>query len=304
MRARRHATFITPNSVNTESVKKLSSDERMYGLDRNRIHRIHVLVLAPFVPSCRLDDSSSLIMVSGRKMVPGVILYPLVATSLLSGAQAFSAEPKGKSIPEHSRRDALRRVSQGAAAFLMGAPVLTSFPATSLAASVPSSKELERLPLGLARVRYLLDHWDEITSTCGTKIMSDLERKQVIRTEGGGGGFCDRTPLRVQEFLGYKSTEDPLFKADKLMLRAAPLVDPDSFEDYLSLVEKYREKADYGAMMAYTSSWGEANPNGGKEVIDEYLERTKEEVKSTEQLLRQLCAYLDLKDLPPLKGPL
>ena len=33
--------------------------------------------------------------------------------------------------------------------------------------------------------------------------------------------------------------------------------------------------------MTYTSSWGEAS---GKEVIDDYLERTKEELKGTEQL--------------------
>ena len=127
--------------------------------------------------------------------------------------------------------------------------------------------------------------------------MSDLERKQVVRTEGGG--TCDKTPLRVQDFLGYKSTEDPLFRADKLMVRAAPLVDPDNFEAYLDVVEKYREKADQGAMMAYTSSWGEANPNGGKEVVDEYLERTKEEVEKTESLLRTILGYLELPTLPP-----
>jgi len=219
-------------------------------------------------------------------------LFALAAALLVPGTQSFSVD--------QSRRDALLSVSKGAAAFLVGAPALTSLPEPSLAAAVPSGKELERLPLGVARVRYLLDHWEEITTKCG----SNPNSKQVVRTEGGGGGFCDRTPLRVQEFLGYKSTEDPLFKADKLMLRAAPLVDPDSFEDYLSVVEKYREKADYGSMMAYTSSWGEANPNGSKDAIDEYLERTRDEVKGTEQLLKQVCAYLDLKDVPPIKGPL
>ncbi|EJK49488.1 hypothetical protein THAOC_31632, partial [Thalassiosira oceanica] len=28
----------------------------------------------------------------------------------------------------------------------------------------------------------------------------------------------------AQDYLGYKSTKDPLFKADSLMLKAAPLV--------------------------------------------------------------------------------
>ena len=49
------------------------------------------------------------------------------------------------------------------------------------------------------------------------------------------------------------------------MLKAATLVEPGLFEDYLDVVEQYREKADQGSMMAYTSSWGEANPGGGKE---------------------------------------
>jgi len=132
--------------------------------------------------------------------------------------------------------------------------------------------------------------------------MSDNERKQVVRTEGGGGGFCDRDPLKVQEFLGYKSTVDPLFRADKLMVKAAGLVDPDELEGYLDVVERYREKADQGAMMAFTSSWGEANPNGGKEVVDEYLERTRSEVENTERLLREVLGYLRLEVLPPGKA--
>jgi hypothetical protein len=109
----------------------------------------------------------------------------------------------------------------------------------------------------------------------------------------------------VQEFLGYRSTQDPLFKVEKLLVRAAPLVgNPDQVEDYLELVEQYREKADQGAMMAYTSSWGEANPNGGKEVIDEYLEKTKVDVETTERLLKEIMGYLNLQPLPPLQGPL
>ena len=48
--------------------------------------------------------------------------------------------------------------------------------------------------------------------------------------------------MKVQDYLGYKSTEDPLYKAEKLMVRAAPLVDPDDFENYLEAVEKYKDK--------------------------------------------------------------
>ena len=41
---------------------------------------------------------------------------------------------------------------------------------------------------------------------------------------------------------------------------------------------------------------------GGKEVIDEYLERTKDEVEKTEPLLRAILEYLNLEVLPPSKA--
>jgi hypothetical protein len=163
-----------------------------------------------------------------------------------------------------SRRDALLQgifvgglASVGAASLLLAAQ-----PAN--AAGVATLAELTKLQCGHARVTYLLKNWETLTSSCGSKAISGLEAKQVFRTEGGGGGICDKTPLRVQDFMGYKSTEDPLYRADKLMLRAAPLVaDPDDAEKYLDAMERYRGKADQTAMMAYTSSWGEAKLNKG-----------------------------------------
>lgn len=196
-----------------------------------------------------------------------------------------------------------RELFQGAyGAVLVGGFALAR---PAVAGTVPSSQELERLQKGHARVKYLLDHWDDVTKVCGTAIMSDTERRQVVRTEGGGGtDACSKTPLRVQEFMGYKSTEDPLYRVDKLMVRATPLVDPDELENYLDVVEKYREKADNTALMAYTSSWGEANPNGGKEVIDDYLERTKADVVESEKMLRSVLGFLNLNTLPPIQGKL
>jgi hypothetical protein len=45
-----------------------------------------------------------------------------------------------------------------------------------------------------------------------------------------------------------------------------------------------------------------ANPGGGKEIIDEYLERTKDEVEKTEGFLRSVLGYLNLEVLPPSKN--
>jgi hypothetical protein len=205
----------------------------------------------------------------------------------------------GKTDELFSRRDLFQSAARALLTVTAGATILPA-PCLSAGTNIPSRQDLERLQKGHARVQYLLQNWDSITKVCGTSIMSDTERKQVIRTEGGGGtDQCSRTPLRVQDYMGYKSTNDPLFKAEKLLVRAGPLVDPSDFENYLNAVETYKEKSDQTALLAYTSSWGEANPNGGKEVIEDYLQQTKRQVEESEQLLRKCLQYLKLDILAP-----
>ena len=99
--------------------------------------------------------------------------------------------------------------------------------------------------------------------------------------------------------MGYKSTEDPLYSADKLIVRATPLVDPDNLDAYLDVVvERYKEKADMTAKTAYTSSSSEANPNCGKEVIDNYLEQAKLNIIESDKTLHSVFGYLILSPLP------
>mmetsp|Transcript_30949 Transcript_30949/g.46960 ORF Transcript_30949/g.46960 Transcript_30949/m.46960 type:complete len:227 (+) Transcript_30949:87-767(+) len=221
----------------------------------------------------------------------------VVTLITLTCASAWTIPSKGSiktAASAVSRRDAWVQSISTATLLLT---TTTNNPAL---AAVPSVDELQRLQKGHSRVSYLLKNWDSLTQQCNTKAMSDTEAKQVIRTEGGGGGFgCEKTPLVVQEYMGYKSVNDPLYKIDKLLVRAAPLASDDV--DYLDLVESYREFADNSAMMAYTSSWGEANPNGSKETIDNYLDQTKIDVVKAEKMLRKLLQYLDLPVLDPSK---
>ena len=167
-----------------------------------------------------------------------------------------------------SRRDVFRQFSTIiSSSAILSYPGISSAASSSSAASTAMTELQQRLPLGHARVKYLLDHWDDITSVCGTSVMSDIERKQVIRTEGGGGNgqdACSKTPLRVQEFMGYKSTNDPLYKIDKLLIRvgssSSNFMNNNDYNDFIDTVEEYRATADATALLAYTSSWGEANP--------------------------------------------
>lgn len=216
----------------------------------------------------------------------------------LDSSVEYQPNPSLSTGQPQTRRDALRNTFSVAIAGTTAVTMGLGEPAN--AAAVPTAAELEKLRKGHARVQYLLQNWNEITEVC--KNNSDQATKQVVRTDGGDK--CEKTPLNVQIYMGYKSTEDPLYKADKLMVRAAPLVKDDFDQaDYLEAVENYKEKADNTAMMAYTSSWGEANPNGGKDVIDDYLEKTRLDVVSSEKSLRLVLKYLGLEPLPASKNP-
>jgi hypothetical protein len=225
----------------------------------------------------------------------------------VSGGEEQSSQEQFSLLPmdrPKNRRDVFRNLVSVAVAgttIVTTSNILAGEPSVANAAStVPTAAELERLRKGHARVQYLLKNWEEITEVC--KNNSDQATKQVVRTDGGDK--CEKTPLNVQIYMGYKSTEDPLYKADKLMVRAAALVKDDFDQaDYLEAVELYKEKSDNTAMMAYTSSWGEANPNGGKDVIDDYLEKTRLDVVSSEKSLRLILKYLGLEPLPASQNP-
>jgi hypothetical protein len=138
--------------------------------------------------------------------------------------------------------------------------LLSPSPALAAASASPTSTELSRLSAGLARVDYLLRDWDRLTTVCNG-VQDATEAKQVARTIGDQK--CSKSPLIVQRYIGASSTLDPLFKADKLMIRAASLVAPEQQEEYSSAVDVYIREQQMSSTMAYTSSWsGSENPNG------------------------------------------
>lgn len=122
----------------------------------------------------------------------------------------------------------------------------------------PGPEELKRLAFGYQRLDYLLQNWEKETTVC-------IKGCQSKTYEGCG---CQRDPIIVQSYMGYKSMDDPLFRAGDLMLRASSLVESDSdFEKFTIAMEKWNNQADDGNVMAYVSSWGEANPGGGQDEI-------------------------------------
>jgi hypothetical protein len=157
----------------------------------------------------------------------------------------------------------------------------------AVAATKVSEEEVakEKISKGYQRLTYLLDNWVEETTICGRS-----GDNPYISAKG-----CERTPLKVMDYLGYRDINDPLFRADKTMKKLEPLIPIDRFGDYLDAIEKWSEAAEEGNGMAFISSWGEANPGGGKDRVALFIERAKKNVVDSRDSLAVIIDILGIK---------
>merc|ERR1719311_848934 len=117
-------------------------------------------------------------------------------------------------------------------------------------------KDAERLQTGYANILYLLENWDKETSN-----------------QRG-----ERDSNAVRQYLGLRSTTDPLFNIEKVLTKATSEIEPDMQEEYQEALEKWGYAIDYGNTDSYISAFGEFNPGGGKETVLRYLNKAKESV--------------------------
>lgn len=92
--------------------------------------------------------------------------------------------------------------------------------------------------------------------------------------------------------------DDPLFHADKALFRLQDLVpsnDSSAQTQFQDAIDTWIEKADEGNGMAYVSSWGEANPGGGKDRVEYFIERSKQDVISARDSLGAVIRILNMK---------
>mmetsp|Transcript_11661 Transcript_11661/g.13555 ORF Transcript_11661/g.13555 Transcript_11661/m.13555 type:complete len:228 (+) Transcript_11661:147-830(+) len=192
--------------------------------------------------------------------------------------QSSSLPPESSSSPSSSCRRGFLTTS--IASSLM---VFTRNPQETLAASKSYPQETadkENLIKGYKRLNFLLNNWEKETTICG-------------RTDNPYIG-CERTPEKVMEYLGFKSMNDPLFRIDKTLFRLQALVGEDDI-DYMEAMELVNQAVEDGNGIAFVSSWGEANPGGGKDRIDLFIERAKRFVIATRDGLGTIIKILDLK---------
>ena len=97
------------------------------------------------------------------------------------------------------------------------------------------------------------------------------------------------------EYLGFKSTNDPLFQADKTMMRLKDKAGDSREVEYYEAIDIFAQNAEEANSMAFVSSWGEANPGGGKDRIKLFIERSKNNVIKSKDALKTVMDILDLK---------
>jgi len=189
-------------------------------------------------------------------------LAPLLL--LLAEASGWSV---GSDVAHMSRRSAL-----GAAAAASCATA--AFPLGAFAASKVDVNDLTRLNKGLEGVQYLLDNWK-------------VETRDPVSGE--------LAPDRVRYYVGLRSTEHPLFQVDKLLTKAQDkLPDDVDFEEWINAVEGLNSHIAKVNELAYTSSFGEYNPGGGKEQVAKYLELARLEVVDCRDSLETMVKLLKL----------
>lgn len=151
---------------------------------------------------------------------------------------------------------------------------------------VPKMPIKKKIALGYKRLTYLIDNWEKETTVCN----SGGQDNPYIG--------CDRKPDKVMEYLGYKNMNDPLFRADKTLIRLQNLIpsqDSEAQAEYQDALDTWVEKSEEGSGMAYLSSWGEANPGGGKDRVALFIERSKKDVIEARDSLATVMRLLDIR---------
>jgi len=189
-------------------------------------------------------------------------LFLLLA--LVGLATAFKAAPRMGTEGPTSRRDLL--LGSGAAALTGGAALLAggARPARAAAEAFPGATRIQQ---GYAGLTYLLENWEKETTACDAN------------------GECRKDPDKVRKYLGLRSTKDPLFQIEKVLDKGQNYIDPDDLDEYIGAVEEYIGTTSMANSMAYTSSFGEYNPGGGKDAVEKYLEESRKQVKAAYKAL-------------------
>jgi hypothetical protein len=151
--------------------------------------------------------------------------------------------------------------------------------ATATTAGITSA-DRERLRLGYQQIVYLLDNFEQETTTCRDN-----------------GGECKRDADNIRRVLGLRSTTDPLFQIEKVFgkVKNDESIDVEQLDDFYAATEDWTSAINMSNSMAFISQFGEYNPGGGKDEVLKYLLESQKQLILARDALQTICTVLNVK---------
>mmetsp|Transcript_5400 Transcript_5400/g.6217 ORF Transcript_5400/g.6217 Transcript_5400/m.6217 type:complete len:203 (+) Transcript_5400:139-747(+) len=174
------------------------------------------------------------------------------------------------------RREAISK----AAAFGTAGLLIQTQPSSAAANMPPTKEELERIRIGYKEITYLLENFEQETTTCREN-----------------GGECKRNAEPIRRALGLRSTTDPLFQIEKVFNKVKYMDGDIDLENFFVASEDYNSAMAISNSMAFISQFGEYNPGGGKEAVLKYLEESQKAVIVAQTSLKTIMETLNLKEI-------
>jgi len=174
------------------------------------------------------------------------------------------------------RREAISK----AAAFGTANLLVQTQPSSAAANMPPTKEELERIRIGYKEITYLLENFEQETTTCREN-----------------GGECKRNAEPIRRALGLRSTTDPLFQIEKVFNKVKYMDGDIDLENFFVASEDYNSAMAISNSMAFISQFGEYNPGGGKEAVLKYLEESQKAVIVAQTSLKTIMETLNLKEI-------
>jgi len=186
----------------------------------------------------------------------------------------------------------LRRRGLLAAGLLSAGLGVASSPAAAASKQV-TEQDLQRIADGYKDLVYLMNNWNKETRDC-TEVQTNIQRTLTSGTQSPDE--CKATPDIVRKYMGTRSINEKLFNTQQLWIDIetqdlVPAKEDDRFSEAVEDFEKHKRQA---SEWAYTSSWGSANPGGGRDKVEDYLLRSKSEAALATESLGVIVDILKL----------
>lgn len=209
----------------------------------------------------------------------------MLSSALFAGIRGAAFLPGG-------RRSALATGLQhlgGVAAAVALAPPL---PVAAKAVKAVTKEDLQRLSDGYKDLVYLMNNWNKATRYCDENNRKEQQLQSGVKSPDD----CEARPDNVRKYFGLRSLNEKLYDTQQLWINieASGMVaseKEDEFQDLIEQFEKYKQQA---GDWAYTSSWGEGNPGGGRDKVEDYLLRSKAEAQKATDTLGKIVGILPI----------